>query len=626
MAEIISERIDIELKYNDKMDSTIVESVVSLFDDLYEKAKPHREMIKRVKRLLSIDDAFEKRSEKYFETIDGDKIKLKDANIKQIRDASIAHRYNSIFKTPSQMFSVELETDTGFSNTSEIQKQKLLNILKKSKSKTEFKKMCESCPDKGEAIAFVKWQQKTNYVRRKVTKQVQVMDNPLSQIVSFLGMPPQTKEVTEYEIQEQIVYDGVKIKSIKSENFVFDTSRDDFEKTPKIYQDFLTYNEIVSNTTYRENLSTEDLRELKKYSKTSSNKNNNEMDEKLKKGYRKNQIEVLEYQGDFIFEFDGELIYEPHVQIVVIGRKFLGIYRFNPDPNCSFVYYADEVDEETGRGIPRLAYIATYALAMEDILNKIHKALGLSINKCYIAQRDTFVEEIVNVRENGIIQVDDIDNVLKMKELNFDSALNYALKYLTYLESKMEQFISVYKAQMGEVSGDRTATQAKLTQMGQDNMISFQIDIFSQFVLEMIEKMAEMEANFNSSVEQIKYTDREGNEVIGEIDETIRTQDFIYKIGDTQTSTQKKMDAMDMSTTLLQWLPTLNLQGKTISADWLINIIGSSYDQEHPEKAIIPLQMLPQGGMNGQQGAGAAPAELADVETMGDAGMAGGSI
>lgn len=621
MPEIITERVDTELKYEKQMDKTICNSVVSLFDDLFQKAEPHRKMIERVKKLLSIDDAFEKRSEKYFKTIDGDKIKLKDANIKQIRDASIAHRYNSVFKTPSQMFSVEIPDNIGYSSVAEIQKQKLLNIIKKSKAKVEFKSMCENCPDKGEAIVYVKWQQKTNFVRRKVKRIVPIIDNAKSMIFSFLGIE-NTKEVTDYEIQEQVVYDGVKIKSIDPEKFVFDTTRDDFEKAPKIYQDYLTFHEIVSNDLYRKNLTSEQLRELKEYSRKTAS-NDKDIDEKIKKGYKGNQIEVLEYQGEFTFEYNNEIIYEPHVQIVVIGRKFLGTYRFNPDPNCGFVYYADEKDPETGRGIPRLAYIATYALAMEDVLNKVHKALGLSINKCYITQQGTFVEDMIKIAENEIIEVDDIDSVNKMKELNFETALNYALKYLTYLESKMEQFISVYKAQMGEVSGDRTATQAKLTQMGQDNMTSYQVDIFSQFVLEMIEKIAEMEANFNDSTEQIKYIDEQGNEAIGTIDEEIRTREFVYRICDTLTATEKKMRAMDMSTSLLQWNPIFNMQGKSISAEWIINVIGSAYDQEHPEKAIIQLPM--QGVLNGQ-GAGTQTETNQNVQPMENAGMAGGGF
>jgi hypothetical protein len=261
----------------------------------------------------------------------------------------------------------------------------------------------------------------------------------------------------------------------------------------------------------------------------------------------------------------------------------------------------------------------------EDTLNKIQTAIGLSINKCIIAKQGMFQAGKIEIKEGKIIEIDEAHELSDYKELDVVGGTTNAINYLQYLEGKTEQYVSVYKAQMGEQSGERTATQAKLTQMGQDNLSTYELDIFGQFVLEVIEKIAELDAFFGDSEESIKYKDIKGQEQIGIIDDTVRTGEFIYMIGDSQSMAEKKLGAKEYLDALLPWQPIFQQLGYNFKPSEIVNIIGTAKDQENPEKILeqaTPPGMLQQGGMNGVD-TGAESGINPNVSNLPNGGMAG---
>ena len=630
MAEILKENVEINIEYNSDWNNKIVSSVIKTFDQWDKDRQAQLTMIKEVADLLSPNNIICDKSEKKFCQINGKKIRLKDADFTQIRDASIAYTYNATFKTPSSMFDVELETETeSESNLAQIKKQHLLNILKKSKAKKEFAKVVANRYDKGESILRIQWTQKKDFIRRKVKISESV--EPLE----FMGMIIREgqKEKYEYQVQEQLTYDGIKIKCIEPEHFVFDVSRDDFDKAPKMHKQWFTYNEIKANEEYKNYLTNEDFETLKKACNPKEKQNYNDVKRieglNYDKGFDNGQIEVINYEGDFELEINGETTYYPNIQIVIIGRLFVGSFRFNPNITNSYIYSAFAVDTDTGRGIPKFANIIPYALAKEDTLNKIQTAIGLSINKCIIAKKGMFSARKIEVKEGNIIEIDDPHELADYKELDVVGGTNNAINHLQYLENKTEQYVSVYKAQMGEGSREKTATQAKLTQMGQDNLSTYELDIFGQFVLEMIEKIAELDSFFGDSEEQIKYKDSKGRELVGIIDDTIRTNEFIYMIGDSQSMAEKKLGAKEYLDALLPWQPIFQGLGYNFKPSEIVNIIGTSKDQENPEKILEQIQPQPQpqqeqfqGDINGIN-AGAEAGISQNVQNIPNGGMAG---
>jgi hypothetical protein len=248
--EVTTQKIDTNVKYNQDDKEEIVAKVVSDFDSWNDDRSGQIALIEKVTDLLDMSTSIQK-------TDIGDKkseLVLKDADIKEICNSSIAHAYNGTFKTPSQMFNVELETETSDSekaNFAFMQKASILNILKKSKAKAEFRKGVENWFKKGEMIYYINWKQEYQNVRRK----------------TGFKFEPLGIDLQRWEVRKELKYDGAKIKSINPEDFVFDTSADDFETASKIYKSWVTYSSVANNENYKKFISADDLKELKELTK-----------------------------------------------------------------------------------------------------------------------------------------------------------------------------------------------------------------------------------------------------------------------------------------------------------------------------------------------------------------------
>jgi len=599
---MIDEKVEIvntDIKYNRNDNDMIVSNVVDMFNSLDDDRRSQLTLIEKIQEILDPTEVMNTKDkhQKYFdESVKGkehETIRLKDSSIKRILNTSIAHTYNSIFKSLGNIVSVEVEDIEDDNLRMEIvakQKQALLNALRKSGAKKEFRQGTYNWFAKGELILEVNWKRVFKNIRRKIDIEADGVN------------------LKKWAIQRIPSYDGVSIRCIDPEDFVFDTSRsDDFENAPKFTRHKVPVSDILSNESFKKFLSKEDLEEIKdcalKTANSDSTKNNDE-----EKGFEDGLVEIIKMEGDFnITKDNGDQEFLPNMKICIIGRKYVGYYAYNPNVISSYIYCPYEVDPDNGRGLPLLSGLISNSIGMTETLNKIYKAIGLSIYKCYIAPEGMFSNG-VDVRENGIIPVDTSvdENILsKLKELDFQTGLHSGLSFLEFLKGESEEYTQRFKMSSGDSPKQaRTLGENKMIMQGQNIIFSYENEkLLDRVVIPLFEKIGELEANFKDDPEVLRYKNQQGMEVTAMMDAEVRQANFTYIIIDMQTSTDKKMNNVEFTEQVLgKVAPYAQQQGKFINVEEMLTIIGSAYDQENPAKLLLVQPPPPQMGdmMNGQ--------------------------
>jgi hypothetical protein len=605
MPEKIIEVIDTNIVFDKNDNDDIVAQIVKDFDKWDDDRQAQLDLINNVAKLLDVTSNTVKSETQFGEKTQ--KARLRDADIVQLCDSAIAHTYNSNFKTPSQMIDVQLENqlnDSEMAKQALLQKAALLNVWKKSKPDDECRKFCENWHKKGEGIFYITWKQEYQDVRRKKENDI-------------LGFKIPTKK---WEIQRQLKYDGIKIKCIDPENFVFDTTRrsEINNGCPVIYPTYKTFLDITENEEYKRFLDADAITELQNLTKKSSKDLNDIKNDEIDtyKAVKGDQLEVLEYWGDFKIKDK----YYRNMRIVIAARKYVVAYGCNPNIISPFVYCAFKIHPDTGRGIPALAWLIPIVEATEEIINKINDILGLVINKPFLAPKGALSGKI-EVKEGGVIEYDPALMPTSPVPLDFSTGIPISIKMLEWFEGKKEQILNQFKNSSGDTTTQpKTATEARIMNAGQDVVMSYQNSIIGQAIIEVFEKIGETMANFQEGAEQVVYKDKTGKEEIGTVDDTVRQSNYTYQIGDTASSIEKKIN---IETFLQQFNIAAQIgiqtgQGVPNIIE-VINHLGSSNAIENPSKFWTSSQQ-PIGGEIGAQGEAGMPT---DVQSVQDASMGG---
>lgn len=580
--ESSEQEVNTDIKYNKSDEDKIVGEVVSCFSNWNTDRQSQLDTIKSVLEMFKV----KRNVDKTVQTVDKNGIRstktvkddvasyLKDSTPNRIKNTVVSQMYNSTFKNIRTLFDVELPTDVdnSYANQVLLQKQYILDNIKKANAKGEFRKGIKNWYVKGEMILQINWTQEYETVRRKEGFK-------LGNILDF-----QT-----YKVTQKLKYDGIKIKCIEPEDLVFDTTYDSFDKAPKIVRSYLPLSAIKQNKVYRDYLKKEDyedIKELLSCRQSSKDLSNIDEDKEFEQAVKDNMAEILTYEGDFTV--DGE--FYPNMKIVVIARKFVACFRYNPSICSSFLYSQFERDDDTGRGVGLLAHLLANYTAVTDTLQKLHTALGLSVNKCWLAPKGAFDGEM-DVVENGVIEYDGSKTEgNKIEPFDTQTGLNICMSYLQYLEGLSESETGRYKYNSGDSPRqERTLGEVKVTVEGQNSLQTTEQDILQDdIVIPMVEKIGQFLANFKEDAEQVKFTNSDGEEDIGTVDDLVRCLDYSYFVQDSSSGASRKLNSIDFLDALMTKVaPYMAHTGQgTIDVKELLNVIGTAYDQTNPEKLI----------------------------------------
>ncbi len=429
-----------------------------------------------------------------------------------------AHIIESVYTNPESLFDVF--TSPGADGTMAVkQKAMLTDALEKMRIGEKIDKIVNDLIETGECTLFVGWETRHKQVRRRI----------LDTDGTSAG----------FECLQKKVFDGVNVKTIAAQDFVFDYTRaNNWDSCPKIFRTYLTADEIKSdkNNVYM----AKDIQEALETGAIASK------DSETLKGYRKGQIEVLEYWGDIELA-NGTIL--KNWFAVCVGR--CAIVRFEPNPfvTSPFIYANLIENPATKRGISPLKCVLPLNCVAAKILNNQLDAYSLIVNPPYLAPKGAFRGEQA-VAPGKIIEYDSSLLPQTPVPLNFQSAL-CGWDFLKYFKDSIEGTTGIYRTMAGAMGGEkRTATELNYATSGQNARLNLFIDhINRKVILPMVEKVAETIANFKFGKELV--TGKQGDTaVIFEIDDTLRNADYIYRYSDRKSSLLRRLQNKELNETI----------------------------------------------------------------------------
>lgn len=424
----------------------------------------------------------------------------------------------NLYSNPDAMFDVS-GSDPQAQAFANRQKAMLVNTFDQMNIQDELEKVVDGIVETGECTLFVGWQTKIKTIRRAQSIEEQL-----------LSPTPDG-----FTIENKIIYDNPKIKHIKSEDFVFDKNRkDNWDNCPKIYRTYADIEELIENKA--NNLLTQEKIDTLKGVVTNKFKKNND------KSIEDNRLEILEYWGDIELN-DGYIL--KNWLIVIAGRREIIRFEANPFIVNPFIHANIIESPDTFRGISPLRVALILNNISSTILNKQIDALALMMNPPYLAPKGCFKGEQI-VKPGKIIEYDSALMPTAPTALSFDKAMQ-GWEFLTYFKSTIESATGIFNNMAGTLqTEERTATELNYSVNGQTARINMILDAINRkVIIPMVEKTAELIANFKLGPELIGINDR-GQTLFIEIDDSIRNSNYIYRYGDRKASLERKSNMNDI--------------------------------------------------------------------------------
>lgn len=438
------------------------------------------------------------------------KIELPD--IYELAQTLKSHISENLYSHPDAMFDVSGATPQAQSFANQ-QKAMLVNTFEQMKIDDELEKVIDGIVETGESTLFVGWETKIKSTRRAQSLEEQLI----------------APSENGFVVESQVVYDNPKVKFIKSEDFVFDKNRcDNWDNCVKIYRTYCDIDELSSNKA--NNLLTDE--KIATLRGVVDNKFKKDTD----KAVNDKRVEVLEYWGDIELQ-DGEIL--KNWLIVVAGRKEIIRFEANPFILNPFIH-ANIIENPTiGRGISPLRVALILNNISSTILNKQIDALALMMNPPYLAPKGCFKGEQV-VKPGKIIEYDAALMPTAPTALSFDKAMQ-GWEFLTYFKSTIESATGIFNNMSGNLQSEqRTATELTYSVNGQAARLNMLLDAVNRkIIIPMVEKTAELIANFKIGREVISITDK-GRTVFVEINDGIRNGNYVYRYGDRKATLERK--------------------------------------------------------------------------------------
>lgn len=498
---------DLTATINADEELLLVQKIQKKYDNLEDDRKEQLDDIKLLREAIYKNQ---------IPSINGWDSKIELPDIYELAQTLKSHISDNLYSNPDAMFDVT-GADPQAQACANRQKALLVNTFDKMKLENELEKIVDGIVETGESTVFVGWATKIKTIRRAQSIEEQLIAPTYDGFI----------------IEDHVIYDNPVVKHVKSEDFVFDKNkRDNWDSCTKIYRTYCDIEELIENKA--NNLLTEE--------KISTLKGvvANKFKKKTDKGVEDNRLEVLEYWGDLELS-TGEIL--KNRLIVIAGRR--EVIRFEPNPFIlnPFIHANIIESPDTLRGISPLRVALILNNISSTILNKQVDALALMMNPPYLAPKGSFKGEQV-VKPGKIIEYDAALMPTAPTALSFEKAMQ-GWDFLSYFKSTIESATGIFNNMTGTLqSEERTATELNYSVNGQTARLNMFLDAINRkIVIPMVEKTAELIANFKIGKEIISVNDR-GQTLFIEIDEHIRNGNYVYRYGDRKAilARQSKMN------------------------------------------------------------------------------------
>lgn len=504
---------DLTTTLNSEEEVLLIKKIPQRYDELEDDRQEQLEDIKVLRNTIYNNQ---------IPQINGWDSNIELPDIYELAQTLKSHISDNLYSHPDAMFDVSGSNPQAqtFANR---QKAMLVNTFEQMKLEDELEKVVDGIVESGESTLFVGWETKIKSIRRAQSIEEQLI------------APTEDGFV----VESKVIYDNPKVKHIKPEDFVFDKNiKDNWDNCSKIYRTYSDIEELSANQA--NNLLTKEKIETLKG--VVDNKFKKETD----KAVEDRRVEVLEYWGDIELS-DGEIL--KNWLIVVAGRKEIIRFEANPFIVNPFIHANVIESPKTGRGISPLRVALILNNISSTILNKQIDALALMMNPPYLAPKGCFKGEQV-VKPGKIIEYDSALMPTAPTALSFDKAMQ-GWEFLTYFKSTIESATGIFNNMSGNLQSEqRTATELNYSVSGQATRLNMLLDAVNRkVIIPMVEKTAELIANFKIGREMISINDR-GRTLFIEIDDSIRNGNYVYRYGDRKATMERKSRMTELFTVI----------------------------------------------------------------------------
>ena len=408
-------------------------------------------------------------------------------------------------------------------NIASIYKASLVYDYNKINLKATLDKILFDWCVKGEGAAFICWEETYVQVPEVVTiETIDELGNTLTEDVTV------TRDVLENA--------GVKVKHIDPHNLYYDkTQKSNWQSCGKIYRDFIPIQNILANEDY--NLTAQEKAELKDLIQSNRDSQiSNLHTEKVSEDTTvlNTSVEVLEYYGDYCMPDAYEVV--RNAEIVVIAGKYIAKIEQSKRPRCPIVYgsYLDRPDTTRGQSPMKVVGILNEVENM--CIDLTLRAWQLNVDPVFLTPKGAFSTYTRLVPGKPIEYDPNILGGSAPQKIDFTSGLR-GFDFETFFKNKIEGATGITQYLLGSQDGAvRTASESTYIHAGASMRVAREAYLFqSRIILPIVKLHALYKRIFDNQDRTVMLSDG----TFAEVTEEIRTGNYTFILGDSQTSVER---------------------------------------------------------------------------------------
>lgn len=408
-------------------------------------------------------------------------------------------------------------------NIASIYKASLVYDYNKINLKSTLDKILFDWCVKGEGAAFICWEE--TYVQVPEVVTIETSDE-LGNI--FTEDVTVTRDVLENA--------GVKVKHIDPHNLYYDkTQKSNWQSCGKIYRDFIPIQNILANEDY--NLTAQEKAELKDLIQSNRDSQiSNLFTEKVSEDTTvlNTSVEVLEYYGDYCMPDTYDVI--RNAEIVVIAGKYIAKIEQSKRPRCPIVYgsYLDRPDTTRGQSPMKVVGILNEVENM--CIDLTLRAWQLNVDPVFLTPKGAFSTYTRLVPGKPIEYDPNILGGSAPTKVDFTSGLR-GFDFETFFKNKIEGATGITQYLLGSQDGAvRTASESTFIHAGASMRVAREAYLFqSRIILPIVKLHALYKRIFDNQDRTVMLSDG----TFAEVTEEIRTGNYTFILGDSQTSVER---------------------------------------------------------------------------------------
>ena len=408
-------------------------------------------------------------------------------------------------------------------NIASIYKASLVYDYNKINLKATLDKILFDWCVKGEGAAFICWEETYVQVPEVVTiETTDELGNIFTEDVTV------TRDVLENA--------GVKVKHIDPHNLYYDkTQKANWQSCGKIYRDFIPIQNILANEDY--NLTAQEKAELKDLIQSNRDSQiSNLHTEKVSEDTTvlNTSVEVLEYYGDYCMPDTYEVV--RNAEIVVIAGKYIAKIEQSKRPRCPIVYgsYLDRPDTTRGQSPMKVVGILNEVENM--CIDLTLRAWQLNVDPVFLTPKGAFSTYTRLVPGKPIEYDPNILGGSAPTKIDFTSGLR-GFDFETFFKNKIEGATGITQYLLGSQDGAvRTASESTYIHAGASMRVAREAYLFqSRIILPIVKLHALYKRIFDNQDRTVMLSDG----TFAEVTEEIRTGNYTFILGDSQTSVER---------------------------------------------------------------------------------------